>query len=181
MPKVAQILEWSSGVRQVCVSVFFLFWSLYKTNSFHFSVGMFSNRSQRTSNVVETLDLTHSPAACVPLLCFYHILTSFVIYYWTDVQTWNPFGKHLLESIKCKSLSQSRGARKWMVHTVQLLRHDVYCPLTMFFGSVHDYLHLNDGPLMMHINRRGVTIHIPCDSIRFRLLPFNFDYFDSIM
>ena len=28
---------------------------------------------------------------------------------------------------------------------------------------------------------RGVTIHIPCDSIRFRLLSFDFDYFDSIM
>jgi len=26
----------------------------------------------------------------------------------------------------------------------------------------------------------GVTIHIPCDSIQFRL-PFDFDYFDSIM
>ena len=23
---------------------------------------------------------------------------------------------------------------------------------------------------------RAVTIHIPCDSIQFRLLPFNFDY-----
>ena len=95
--------------------------------------------------------------------------------------TWNPFGKHLLDSIKCKSLSPSPGACKSMVHTVQLLRHDVYCPITLFFGSVHDYIHLDDGPLMMHINRRGVTIHIPCDSIRFRLLPFNFDYFDSIM
>ena len=28
---------------------------------------------------------------------------------------------------------------------------------------------------------RGVTIHVPFDSIRFRLLPFGFDYFDSIM
>ena len=26
-----------------------------------------------------------------------------------------------------------------------------------------------------------VTIHVPFDSIRFRLLPFDFDYFDSIM
>ena len=30
--------------------------------------------------------LTHSPAARVPLLCFYHILTSSVIYYWTDTR-----------------------------------------------------------------------------------------------
>ena len=28
---------------------------------------------------------------------------------------------------------------------------------------------------------RGVMIHIPCGSIRFRLLPFDFGYFDSIM
>ena len=28
---------------------------------------------------------------------------------------------------------------------------------------------------------RGVTIHVPFDSIRFRLLPFGFDYFDSSM
>ena len=31
-------------------------------------------------NVVKT-SVTHSPAARVPLLCFYHILTSSVIYY----------------------------------------------------------------------------------------------------
>ena len=34
-------------------------------------------------NVVKTT-VTHSPAARVPLLCFYGILTSSVIYYWTD-------------------------------------------------------------------------------------------------
>ena len=28
---------------------------------------------------------------------------------------------------------------------------------------------------------RGVTIHVPLDSIQFRLLPFGFDYFDSII
>ena len=36
-------------------------------------------------NVVKTT-LTHSPAARVPLLCFYNILTSSVIYYWTDAR-----------------------------------------------------------------------------------------------
>ena len=34
-------------------------------------------------NVVKT-SVTHSPVARVSLLCFYHILTSSVIYYWTD-------------------------------------------------------------------------------------------------
>ena len=34
-------------------------------------------------NLVKT-SVTHSPAARVPLHCFDHILTSSVIYYWTD-------------------------------------------------------------------------------------------------
>ena len=36
-------------------------------------------------NVVKT-SVTHSTAACVSLLCFYHILTSSMIYYWKDTQ-----------------------------------------------------------------------------------------------
>ena len=36
-------------------------------------------------NVVRT-SVTHSAAPCVPLFCSYHILTSSVIDYWTDVQ-----------------------------------------------------------------------------------------------
>ena len=35
--------------------------------------------------------------------------------------------------------------------------------------------------LQMSLTVRGVTIHIPCNLIQFRLLPFDFDYFDSIM
>ena len=34
---------------------------------------------------------------------------------------------------------------------------------------------------LIGIGIRGVTIHIPCDSIQFRLVPFDFDYFDSIV
>ena len=83
MPKLAQIFEQSSGTRQVCVSVFFLFWSLYKSNRFH--VALFSNRSQRMWNVVKA-SVTHLLSARVPLLCFYRILTSSVIYYWTDAR-----------------------------------------------------------------------------------------------
>ena len=44
VPKLAQILEQSSSTRQVCLSVFCLFWSLCKTNRFHGAVGLFSNR-----------------------------------------------------------------------------------------------------------------------------------------
>ena len=45
-------------------------------------------------NVVKT-SVTHSPVARVLLLCFYHILTSSVIYYWTEwcMATWNLFVK----------------------------------------------------------------------------------------
>ena len=36
-------------------------------------------------------------------------------------------------------------------------------------------------PKLVAVLNRGVTIHVPFDSIRFRLLPFGFDYFDSSM
>ena len=42
---------------------------LYKTNRFQVAVRLFSNRTQRK-----------------PLFCSYHILTSSVIYYWTDAR-----------------------------------------------------------------------------------------------
>ena len=67
IPKLARILEKSSSTRQVCVSVVFRFWSLYKTNRFHVALGLFSNRSQRTSKCGKNISL---PAARVPLLCF---------------------------------------------------------------------------------------------------------------
>ena len=44
-------------------------------------------------NVVRT-SVTHSAAPCMPLFCSYHILTSSVIYYWTD--TWQ-LGIYLLD------------------------------------------------------------------------------------
>ena len=53
---------------------YFLFWSLYKENRFPVTMGLFSNRSQKTSKC----------AARVSLPCFHYILTSSVIYYWTD-------------------------------------------------------------------------------------------------
>ena len=40
---------------------------------------------RRRQNVIKT-SVTHSTAACVPLLCFYHILTSSMIYNWTDTR-----------------------------------------------------------------------------------------------
>ena len=60
---------------------YILIFLLYKTNRFHVAVRLFSNRSQRTSKRV-----THSAAPRVPLFCSCHILTSSVIYYWTDAR-----------------------------------------------------------------------------------------------
>ena len=61
-------------------TLYFLLYSLYKTNRFNVALGLFSDRSQRRQNVVKT-SVTDLPVARVPLLCFYHILTSSVIYY----------------------------------------------------------------------------------------------------
>ena len=81
--KLAQILEPSSGTRQVCVSVYFLFWSLYKTNRFHVAVGLFSNRSQRTSKCGKNISDTLVCCWCATSLFLPH-LTSSVIYCRTD-------------------------------------------------------------------------------------------------
>ena len=69
-----------SGTRQVCRFVlfcFFLFCSLYKTNRFYVAVGLFSNRSQRTSKCGKTSVILSSTAR-VPLRC---LIFTTVIYY----------------------------------------------------------------------------------------------------
>ena len=67
MPGLAQIVEQSSGMGQVCVSIFFLFWSLYKTNK------------KWGKNISDTLACGSRATSL-----FFHVLTSSVIYYWTD-------------------------------------------------------------------------------------------------
>ena len=57
--------------------------SFYLTNRFQVAVRLFSNRSQMTSKCVRTKKwLTRRSRVCH--WCSYHILTSSVIYYWTD-------------------------------------------------------------------------------------------------
>ena len=80
------------------------FWSLKKC--WGETLSWTSNRSQMMSNVVRT-SVMHSAAPHVPLLFSYHILTSSMIYYWTDAQqlgiyllnrpmsTRDPFVKYL--------------------------------------------------------------------------------------
>ena len=85
MPKLAQILKRSSGSRQVCVSVFFFSDHCIKQidSMLPWVCSVIDHRGRQ--NVVKTT-VTHSPAARVPLLCFYDILTSSVIYYRTDAR-----------------------------------------------------------------------------------------------
>ena len=83
MPKLAQIVKRSSGSRQVCVSAFFFSDHCIKQidSMLPWVCSVIDHRGRQ--NVVKTT-VTHSPAARVPLLCFYDILTSSVILYWTD-------------------------------------------------------------------------------------------------
>ena len=120
LPKLAQILEQWSGTRQVCVLVFFLFWSLYKTNRFHVAVGLFSI-TKDVKNEVKT-SVTHSPAARVPLLCFYHILTSSLIYYWTDWIDARQHGIYLLNSMKWRydRRSYNSNLSNWKINPEKL-------------------------------------------------------------
>ena len=82
MRKLAKILEQSSGMRQV----FFFFCSLYKTTRFHVAVGLFSYTSRKTSNCGQKNYLWKRHHAVTHPPCFYHILKSSGIYYWTDVR-----------------------------------------------------------------------------------------------
>ena len=50
-------------------------WLLYKTNRFHFAVGLYSDNAQRMSKHGKNISL---------LLCSYHVLTSSVRYQSTE-------------------------------------------------------------------------------------------------
>ena len=58
-------------------------WSCRRPENVSILSSLIDHRGRQ--NVVKTT-VTHSPAARVPLLCFYDILTSSVIYYWTDAR-----------------------------------------------------------------------------------------------
>ena len=99
----AQIFK-SYGTRQVFVSVFFVFWSLCKTNRLHVAGGLFSNRSQRTKsgkNISDTL-------ACATSLYFELLLnrrtaTCNVFVKWNNIP---------LEIRSCESLNDFKNKFK---------------------------------------------------------------------
>ena len=82
MPKVAQIFERHSQTvksRYVYRSLFFSDHCIKQIDSMlPWVCSVIDHRGSQ--NVVKTT-VTHSPAARVPLLCFYDLLTSSVIYY----------------------------------------------------------------------------------------------------
>ena len=59
---------------------------LYKTYRFHVAVRLFSNRSQKTSTCGKNISDTLGYRLVCHFFCSYHILTSSVIYYWTDAR-----------------------------------------------------------------------------------------------
>ena len=85
MPKLAQIVEQSSGARHVYISVFFFSDHCIKQidSMLPWVCSVIDHRGRQ--NVVKT-SVTNSPAARVSLLFFNHILTSSVIYYWTGAR-----------------------------------------------------------------------------------------------
>ena len=78
MVKLAQIIEQSSGARQVCL--FFPFCSLYKKNRFHVAVGLFS-RSQKPSkfgkNITDTEKKKSPVNVCLWLMCQFFVFNTF--------------------------------------------------------------------------------------------------------
>ena len=94
MPKLAQILEQSSGTRQVYVSVFILFWSLYKANRFHVTVRLFSNRSQRTSKCGKNTSDTLACSSCATSLFLPHFDVICDLLLNRRTATWNLFVKY---------------------------------------------------------------------------------------
>ena len=67
MLKLTQILE-HLAVRGKFVVFFFLFCSLYKTNRFHVAMGLFGNRSQRTSKCGENISDSPVYGSCATSL-----------------------------------------------------------------------------------------------------------------
>ena len=93
--KLAQILEQSSATRKaVCVSVSFLFWSLYKTNRFHVAVGLFSDRSQRTSKCGKNNSDTLACGSCATSLLLRHFDVICDLLLNRRTATWNLFVKY---------------------------------------------------------------------------------------
>ena len=74
--------------------------------------------------------MTHSPVAHVPLFCFYHILMSSVIYYWTDAR---KNGIYLLNGHHAPVNDAKEFPKAYHLSGLQFLL-DVYCYCPGFTG-----------------------------------------------
>ena len=91
MPKLAQILDQSFGTRQVCVSVFFFSDHCIKQidSMLPWVCSVIYHRGRQ--NVVKT-SVSHSPADCVPLHCFFpHFEVICDLLLNRPLATWNLF------------------------------------------------------------------------------------------
>ena len=77
-------------INDVTINNIFLF-LFYKTKKFHFAIGLFSIGSQKTTKCDKNTSGTLAVCgAFFVLTTALHILTSFMILYWTDTwQNWN--------------------------------------------------------------------------------------------
>ena len=103
---------------QVCVSVFFLFWSLYKTNRSHFAVGPF-RPTVKTS-------VTHLPEVRVPLIRTSTRSNCVIHYSCINFATHAQFGANTTEGVwdptsivatKCGLFTEPTITKKFFVFT----------------------------------------------------------------
>ena len=89
-------------------------------------------------NVVKTsVTHAHLPAARVPLLLFYHILTSSVIYYWTDAQ---QHGIYLLNMYTSLWVYHDTGGHfQWNLPDRCMWSFQRYLPNKLHLDGNHDY------------------------------------------
>ena len=89
-------------------------------------------------NVVKTsVTHAHLPAARVPLLLFYHILTSSVIYYWTDAQ---QHGIYLLNMYTSLWVYHNTGGHfQWNLPDRCMWSFQRYLPNKLHLDGNHDY------------------------------------------
>ena len=90
MPKLAQIKRFEAGM---CIGLF-LSCSLYKTNRFHVAVGLFSNRSQRTSKCGKNNSDTLACGSCATSLFLRHFDVICDLLLNRRTATWNLFVKY---------------------------------------------------------------------------------------
>ena len=108
---VAQILEHSSGTRQVCVSVFSDHCIMQIDSMLPWICSVIDHRGRQ--NVIK--DISGSCATC---LFFYHILTSSVIYHWTDAR------QHGICLLNSKQVPESWLIRKFRISRRPWELHD---------------------------------------------------------